>query len=440
MIVPKILPDEFWLGYFIRLSNINGVSYRRKALRQLDMAFKKKDEKKSPSVPIMLSRVLNISSEQFCRFHTLLPVLRAVVANISINANRGDQREINVINYHSQMIVNRELKSCQECIKEDKGYHGFAYFRREHQLPGFNYCSKHNLKLIRSSRDEFVNPDQVMPFEDHYEIVDDEITNGSVQRYKAIIDSWASAGTPIPLSQLTVLMQTRARNIGLRWSRVGNKRLLSDLILKSYPIAWLKILIPDIHKKSDGKYFSAIDSVMTPQNISSRSSIYALALSVLFDSAEESLNAAYACINSNASTSSKGKKRNVHGIRSNSKLDRIYIESKGVSSDIARKMGIGDDSTIQLLIKNGLIPLGNIRKKVLFAFMDFQGGLGMMESCLKHGAKISDLEQLLRKSATRQQVAVQSIMKNDQTAMIDIQTKSRSRTFTSYAVNPCIVQ
>jgi hypothetical protein len=381
-----------------------------------------------------------LCSEEFCRFHTLLPVLRAVVEDRSNKVNHGDQSEIHILKYNSQMILNRELKSCQECIKEDNGYHGFAYFRREHQLPGFNYCSKHNLKLITSSRDAFVNPDQVAPLEEINHHLHDELSNESIQRYKTIIESWAGAKAPIPLTQLTSLMQKRARSLGLRWSRIGNKRIFSDLILTSYSIPWLKILIPNIELKSEGKYFSAIDSVMTPQNIATRSSTYALALSVLFNSAEEALNATYECVNSKVIINPKSKNRNVYGIRTNSKLDSIYIESRGISSNIAIKMGIGDDSAIQLLTKNGLTPLGRIREKTLLAFIDFQDGLGIIESCLKHGVKISDLELFLRKSSAKQGMAVRSILKEDQTAMKVIQTESCKKTLTSYVEDPYTAQ
>lgn len=39
------------------------------------------------------------------------------------------------------------VRSCPECIKEDVGKHGFAWYRQGHQLPGVDWCWLHSASL-----------------------------------------------------------------------------------------------------------------------------------------------------------------------------------------------------------------------------------------------------------------------------------------------------
>ncbi|TNC99127.1 MAG: transposition protein, TnsD-related protein [Gallionellaceae bacterium] len=43
------------------------------------------------------------------------------------------------------------LCTCEDCIREDKDAHGFAYWHRQHQLPGAFVCTKHGSPVLQSS-------------------------------------------------------------------------------------------------------------------------------------------------------------------------------------------------------------------------------------------------------------------------------------------------
>lgn len=438
MIVPKILPDEIWLSYYIRLGKINGYKSDKVTQKHLIEVFGRPYEN-SPLMSVLLSRALLLSVKEFCRFHTLLPVSRAVVTNDTKDVIHGDELVSNLIKYHANKLENRELKSCPSCVTEDISYHGFSYFRREHQFPGFNFCSKHNVRLSRSSRYQFVAPEQVYQIEPHG-ISADEIGNQYVERYKEIIDSWANAERPIPVSPFIKLMQQRAKNIGLRWSKNGNKSLLSDYIIHKYPYSWIETIIPDINKKVKGQYFASIDRLLTPQRFSSRSSNYALLLSALFECAEEALNSSYECMNDKEIAVVKRKKINSYGIGSCNKLDKLFIECNGLSSSVSKSLGVSESSALEMLIKNGLVPLGRFKKNVLNAFLDFQNGLGLMESSLKHGVKFSDIEQMLRRVSLRQGMAVQAIINKGRTADSGTQVVSTENLIMPYAEDPYTLQ
>lgn len=43
------------------------------------------------------------------------------------------------------------LCACEDCIREDKDVHGFAYWHRQHQLPGVYVCTNHGSPVLQSS-------------------------------------------------------------------------------------------------------------------------------------------------------------------------------------------------------------------------------------------------------------------------------------------------
>lgn len=42
----------------------------------------------------------------------------------------------------------RVLKFCRACSEEDVSFHGRAYYRRSHQMPGVNWCQKHDFQKL----------------------------------------------------------------------------------------------------------------------------------------------------------------------------------------------------------------------------------------------------------------------------------------------------
>lgn len=64
---------------------------------------------------------------------------------------------------NNKMSNKNTLKYCRECIKEDKGKYGEAYWHREHQLAGILICDRHKTSLFEvlneeiNNRQEFIN-------------------------------------------------------------------------------------------------------------------------------------------------------------------------------------------------------------------------------------------------------------------------------------------
>ena len=399
MIVPEILPGEIGAGYLSRLGNINGYVNKTITIENIRKEFLSINEDKNLSISILLSRALGISTEQFCRFHTLLPTLRSISSHFPY-VKHGDSSNPELIKNNSQNMFGEIFFVCKSCKDEDIGYHGFAYYRREHQLPGFDFCSKHHQKLIQSDCEFNTSSNHSC-----------ELSHATILRYRTILDSFASAETPIPHLHILDLLQTKARELEVRWSHRGKKKLLSDLIIDTFPAYWLESLGIKVRKKNLGIYFSSIDSLLTTSNKISCGYQYALVLSCLFDNAEDALNAAYACVQLAPRIITKSKRIN-NGVWKGKclNLKKLYIESEGNATIIASKLGMKKKSVCDGLNRKGLLALGGINKNRQLAFIDFQSGMGLMESCLKHKVEFKVIEQMLRVSSSVQADAFKSIV------------------------------
>jgi hypothetical protein len=160
MIIHEIMPSELGAGYLIRLSKINGYINKKITIEKLRKEFMRMDDNANISISILLSRALGISTEQFCRFHTILPALRSVTSHLPY-IRHGDLSQPQLIKTNTNFLFRNEFKACSKCVQEDIEYHGFSYYRREHQLPGFDFCSKHNQKLVKSESEYSVSPDEI---------------------------------------------------------------------------------------------------------------------------------------------------------------------------------------------------------------------------------------------------------------------------------------
>jgi len=409
MIIPEIMPAELSAGYLIRLSKINGYPNKKITIEKLRKKFMHMEDNTSIPISILLSRSLGISTEQFCRFHTILPALRSVTSHLPY-IRHGDLTQPQLIKTNTNFLFKNEYKACSKCAQEDVEYHGFSYYRREHQLPGFDFCSKHNQNLVHSAYEYYFNPNEINPIQsdDSLKHCTDEFGHEVILRYRTILDAFANADKPIPQLHILDLLQSRARNHGVFWSpKAKNKNMLSDLVINNFPVNWLEGINIKANKKNIRTFFPSIDSLLTTSNKLSCGYLYALVLSVLYDNAEDALNAAYDCITKTPRVTKS--KSIIDEVWSDQNIRRLYVDSRGNAKTIATKLGMDHQTVTEKLNKKGMLALGKTHKKARLAFIDFQGGMGLMESCLKHRLELRTLEHMLRISSSVQAEALRSI-------------------------------
>ncbi len=410
MIIPEIMPGELALGHFYRFRDINGYKTDDNAIKALKIRFGKTDEGKLP-LALLLSRALEISLQQFCRLHTLLPFARAIASYLA-ELPHGDTSEMRPLFCHGIGFTqkkNESLKVCKCCVTEDIDYWGLAYYRREHQLTGVSFCSKHQNLLSESPRSLQLNLDNLRPIENlnHSSIGSSDFNNQIISRYFTIVESWSMAERPIPVLNIVNVLQERARFFGVRWSNSGNKPLLSDLALEACPRWWLQSIFPNIDNKRPNQRLPNLDGVLVQQKNSFRSVSYALALSLMFDNADEALNASYECIDSKSRAIKKSLKLE-NGFWQGNQLTEKFIKHRGNSESISADLGVDKSHTRKMMKKSGLPSLMGFGKNDLLAFMDFQGGMSLTEASSRNSIDPLKLEGLLRSSSRKLAEALQS--------------------------------
>ena len=419
MIIPEIMPGELALGYFFRFRDINAYKMDANAIKALRARFETAGEESLPLM-LLLSRAVDMSLQQFSRFHTLLPFSRAVTGYLP-ELPHGDTNELRPILCHGMGQIKKiyeSIKACACCVAEDIDYWGYAYYRREHQLVGVSFCNKHLTLLSETSRFLPLSLDNIRPIKSASQspIVTSDSNNEIIKRYFTIVESWSMAERPIPVLKIVSVLQARARALGLRWSNNGNKPLLSDLALQVCPGWWIQTIAPNILNKRPNRRLPSLDGVLVQQARAFKSSAYALALSLLFDNAEEALNASYGCIEAKPRVITKFSKQE-STIFDGRDFTNTYINHKGNSKTIAKVMGLQVLQLRKMMKNTGLPPLAGYRQNELQAFMDFQNGMSFMEACIKNDATPLKFEILLRSSGRRLADALKSFKNTENNSL-----------------------
>lgn len=145
---PIILPEEYWVGYFWELRNINSRSFsptfchpRSKASKVLHRISENE-----------IARLAGISMPQLEQLHTLAPY--AIAGKIA--QGRVKRAACAGSLPRGNLTPVRMLRYCPSCCAEDIEKHGRSYYRRSHQLPGVNWCSLHGFqRLVWTPKNKF---------------------------------------------------------------------------------------------------------------------------------------------------------------------------------------------------------------------------------------------------------------------------------------------
>ena len=95
----------------------------------------------------VVADLAGISFQQLVQFHSLGPYL---VGGCYANGRLSPDTPYTSF-YRDTRAQARTARFCLACCEEDIAFHGRAYYRRNHQLPGVNWCSKHSFRRLLSS-------------------------------------------------------------------------------------------------------------------------------------------------------------------------------------------------------------------------------------------------------------------------------------------------
>lgn len=136
MLHPDVKPGEFIRGYRARQIALNG---REGFLRGRKCSTEELFER----IGIPLADVVQL--------HTFVPYLRAIA-----DGGHSAGKPLSLGQHYLRVSIFEAPVSkprlCESCFREDVGFWGFPYFRREHQLPGVHFCLKHSAPLLELAR------------------------------------------------------------------------------------------------------------------------------------------------------------------------------------------------------------------------------------------------------------------------------------------------
>jgi len=150
LIRPSPMPEELHRGYLGRVININGLKSEKDAINRISIMFGLETNPRYTwqYCAEELGLMAGMTEEKFIRFHSNY----SVNGDLTISFLYYPDSEIRTTS-KSQLIygICPYANFCKECVSEDEVFHGFSYWRRDHQIPGQLWCPKHRIALQRSN-------------------------------------------------------------------------------------------------------------------------------------------------------------------------------------------------------------------------------------------------------------------------------------------------
>ncbi|MDP3610197.1 MAG: TniQ family protein [Methylophilus sp.] len=383
MIVSQIYPDEFIFSYLIRLAKSNGLPDSKSALAKINQLQLIKHSNRSTLDH--LSASLQITPEQLVKNHTLLPFNKAIIDCDSSDAKQDLQFSASEINYYLSLNKQFVFKACECCVEEDLNYFGFIYIRRMHQITGVNFCTKHerHLKFFDVKNEFFVFSD-----ESQYGA---RVFDSVIERYQTIAEAVAMSTYRIAKENIEDLFQFLLISKGFKTSSRDEGKAFSDFVYHNTQKWWTECIFHNIEDKMSKGNFKELDSPSSRNKTSS----YVLGLSVLIDNADNAIN----LIELIKSREYLEHKREFGFLSYFSNCKLLKQESLIVRSYLDKKVKANLQQSCDFKIKihtNRAKSILNFNKNEIKAFMDFQGGLNLIDSAQKHQVRMERLEFIIR--------------------------------------------
>ena len=295
MHVPQPLPDELAAGYLCRLFRVNGLTVSAETKRNFSSAGKVASEFNGETPwTLRVAALVGQSAEAFRFQHTLLPFY----AGIQVGEVRDWLAPIQrATDFHvgTHRSNSRGNYLCRSCAEEDQSFWGVSYWRRSHQLPGTLWCTKHeeNLWVAGIGDTKYSTPheviDQAAP--SPAEVLRQAQSNTAIRRYTDICAAFLERRTPFTTHQMVECLQQRADQELTRPRGRSAGQHFSELVLKTVEGPWQREFFPELSTKGRGTYVPLLDRAITCRDMAQRSVAYALAMAVLYDSADAALSA-----------------------------------------------------------------------------------------------------------------------------------------------------
>lgn len=400
--IPKLMPDEMLLWYFERLARLNGHASGARFIASL----KRSAPEHAALYPIQIaSRLLGISTKDIAYGHTLLPFYRSIT-NIHAHIEHGDDSHSRLMRLGMKIKAGK-TNVCTECIHEDLSYWGFAYLRRSHQLPGNQWCQKHQRDLVSIQKD-LINADENIFHTDYLEDRSPSNPTPVINRYLQIAESLSYRRVPLHADNISKVLSKRAKHAGVMFNASGSGRPLSDLLLEQIPNLWLHEHFPVFQEKQPGKFLPALDGVCVFRFQHHQPSHYMLAAAMLFDHADDAVNALISSSSFNLPKKRAMVKRDA-AFWTSPEFLAVYIKNKGSVKLISQEIGGNYDTTRVNLPRYGLPPISGFSKRMTQALLDFSKGKPLSQVIASADFDIDRFGDIVRLASPQFYIALETI-------------------------------
>jgi len=412
MIRPQPHPGEIDRSYFGAVRRMNGLPDDDSTVALMaEWAGVPKWSPKTVSVIELLSQVAGVSLESFVQQHSTLAFRRAITSRRP-DVEHGSIDNRSLLSSSGMRRARSAAYFCVDCIHADQAELIRSSWRREHQMPGLYWCSKHRVGLsFTDAEDAFArSPSE---FLDSPAVVDEKWVAGirgsePVLRYLDICDGLLDTTMPFTVAVVRDALRKRARIAGIRCTGRGqnsrrerNRELVSDRIQTLFPKAWLDLEFPVFVSKCAGQMLQSIDGVLWSGKEASSVGAYALVASVLFRTGDEAVTAFMA---------QKSMHRVAPQEPTSHRLRRLYVEGLGSYEAIGRKAGAASAALLRTLADLGLPDLGREPDGLLIAAKQFYvHGRSIRESAAVAGISHTAIETLVREAGLGLRTAVLEI-------------------------------
>src|SRR5450830_176099 len=186
-------------------------------------------------------------------------------------------------------------KFCWLCRDDDQNTIGYAYWRRNHQIPGVERCMTHGVLLERVElQDAFESSPswKGISLETQYNSSIDYSRYPALGRYERLAIIFSQLPSRHNSAVVHSAFHARAADIGLRLTMAGDGYNLSDLMKAEFPVDWInrQFQFPPLIKKKRGDFYHAIDAITTSK-LPRTAVTYCAALAVMFDSVDDAVAA-----------------------------------------------------------------------------------------------------------------------------------------------------
>ncbi|MDH1477245.1 TniQ family protein, partial [Comamonas thiooxydans] len=352
LIQPAPMPEELDIGYLGRIMRINGYRSSKDVTDAMRDHLVGTDEK--PMLHDLLRRMAGLSSEQFSLRHSTLPLRRGITSYFP-EIDHGSQAR------RTLLLIPRKCDAaffCEECVEADIRFHGVSYWRRDHQMPGQMWCSKHKLPLsfMRSgdcfveSPSQFLGKGEKIPLDWVEESQDNEYVLRFLDLSLALYERTKPLSVPVIASLLSDL--GRAKGFKTNPGLIEGD-LISDRIRELFPAQWLSSVFHEVLVKTPGAFLHQIDGALYLRTAASNVTAYLLVLAVLFESADDAMNALSRAGSGDAVAKAASKRRRNVKLDSSVLFD-LYVEARGSHRAVAESLKLSDFIVGRALCDQGL--------------------------------------------------------------------------------------